>query len=97
MNECICICIKTHYRSYNNVKSRFIRNKVYRLKIIEYSVDIHRYLVLTENYDEKFGFSVENFNNFFIFTKEHFEKYYSTELRVMRNQKLEKIKKVVQK
>ena len=93
MNE--CICIKNHYRSYDNTKYRFIRNKIYRLIILELSIDNHRYFILTENYDEKLGLSVENFNNFFCYTNEQFEKYYTTELKVIRKQKLEKIKKVV--
>lgn len=95
MNE--YICIKTHYRSYNNTKHRFSRNKAYRFINIEYNDNIHRYFVLTENYDEKFELSVENYDNFFCYTNEQFEKYYTTKLKVMRRLKFEKIKKVVQK
>jgi len=88
-----CLCIYTHYRSYNNIKYRFIKNKVYRFEIIDYSDVIRRYIVLTENYDEKFGFSEENFNNLYFYIKEQFEKYYTTDLKEIRKRKVENINK----
>lgn len=99
VDELECICIKSHIRTYNNVKYKFEKNKKYKYSHIYTPRSLYDYFVLTNNYD--FSKSrLENIANFFNYTNyshNNFSKYFTTDKSVIRKMKLKKIKKVVQK
>lgn len=83
-----CICIVTHTKTDENVTSIFKKNRSY-----DYFLTITHILVISDSYLDRCGNKLEKS---YFYTIEQFEKYFTTDIKVIRKMKLDKIKKVVQ-
>ena len=86
MNKLKCYCIKSNYRQTDNVKYKFQKNS-------EYNYIDPCYMLLTSNYDHNSKMS-DNLENIYYFSKEQFSKCFTTDIKYIRKQKLNKLKKV---
>lgn len=90
-----CICIKTHNKTDDYIKSNFKKSNIYNYSDNLFNALSSKYIfVVADSYKNRNMILIEKV---YQYNRVQFEEYFTTDISVIRKLKLDKIKKVVQK